>query len=326
MIVRDGRTVFLEPFGLQDRERVIPAQRDTIFAITSLTKSFTCAAAMALVDDGKLALDDPIHRHLPAFREMRLWDGSPVPEPILMRHIMTHSSGLLDALPESFLATDYSLAELVDMGAIQPLAFPPGQRWAYSNLGFNALGRIVEIISGRPFQEFIHRRILKPLGMNDSFFATPGNRASRIAAAYASIDGSLVREELRFSSGSRFVSPSNGLYSTARDLARFWRSMLDRRILSRESVEAMITSQTGSWSAGFIPGCGYGLGCSVVTQPIGMFDRYSTGTFGHGGFFQTHVWTDPAAKLTAIVLCQHRCIEPVSDEVATFIARAPSIM
>jgi CubicO group peptidase (beta-lactamase class C family) len=253
MIVRDGRTVFLEAVGLQDRERAIRAQPDTIFALTSATKPITCAGAMTLVDNGLLSLDDPIHRFIPAVRQQRLWNGSAPSSPILIRHIMTHCSGLIDAIPESFLATDYSLKELVAMGSVQPLAFDPGSRWAYANLGVNVLGRIIEIVSDRPFDEFIHRSILEPLGMKNSFYTLPRSREHRIAAAYASAAGVFVREELPFSSGHPFVAPSSSLFSTAQDLARFLQMLLGkgsfagRRILSPHSAEAMVTSQTGSW-------------------------------------------------------------------------------
>jgi CubicO group peptidase (beta-lactamase class C family) len=287
---------------------------------------------MTLVDEGKLSLDDPLERFIPAFGAQRLWDGSTPSAPILIRHIMNHSSGLVDAIPDSFLATDYSLEELVIMGAAQPLAFPPGARWAYGNLGLNALGLIIEILSGSAFHQFIRRRVLEPLGMKDSFFVVPRARAHRIAAAYATVPGGFVREELPHTRPTRFVSPSNGLYSTAPDLARFLQMLLGkgafagRRILSPLSAETMVTSNTGDWNAGFIPGSGYGLGCSVITKATGMFQPYSAGTFGHGGYYQTHIWADPTANLVSIVLCQHRCPQPVSDEVATFIARSPGIM
>lgn len=333
LIAVDGQTRFLHAFGLQDRENGIPATPSTIFHLTSLTKPVTAAAAMTLMDERRLSLEDPISKFLPAFDSQLLWNGQPLTEPIRIRHIMTHSSGLIDAIPEEFLSTDYSLAELIDMAAQQPLGFAPGERWAYANLGFDVLGRIIEIVSGQTFHDFVRARILGPLRMKDSFYGVERRKAERIAAYYAPHDGQLVREPTDpAQSRARFIPPSHGLHSTASDLARFFTMLLNqgrlgsRRVLSLESAQAMVTSQTGRWNAGFIPGSGYGLGCSVITGPEEIFRFHSPGTFGHGGCFQTHAWVDPERRILTVILCQQRCFElPVAREVAAFLTRSVAV-
>lgn len=307
-------------------------RRDSIFWLTSLSKPFVCAAAMALVDDGKLALDAPLETLIPAFAAQRLADGSKPRRPIFIRNLMTHTSGLGSSLPDGFQETDYDLAELAEAAAGQNLEFTPGDRWVYGNRGMDVLGRIVELASGQPFHQFVADRIFGPLGAADCFYLTRPECESRMTAAYLGVAGNATRRAGFSRLNACSASPSMGLHGTAGDLARFYQMLLNgglfegRRVLSREAVTLMMSNQTGDWDAGFIPGFGYGLGLGVVRIPTGIFRDYSRGSFGHGGRHQIHAWADPEKQLISIILCQHLCPEAlVSQQAADLIAMSATV-
>jgi len=169
---------------------------------------------------------------------------------------------------------DLTLAEAVSYYAQAPLDFEPGSRWNYSNPGFAVLGRIIEVVSRRPYERFIDERILKPLGMRDSFFFPPANKTGRIAMVYALENTGLRRagSEIfggapdQFRKGAKYPCPECGLYSTATDVFAFLQTMLNggtyngQRLLSRQSVDVMTMLHTGDLKAGFTPGLGWGLG------------------------------------------------------------------
>ena len=305
-------------------------REDTLFHVTSLTKPVTCAGIMTLVDEGRLALDDPLEKYVPAFARQRLWNGKPPASPITIRHLMTHMSGLLDSISPECLRSGFTLAELLAAAASQPLGFDPGTRWFYNNLGIVVAGGVIEAVAGESYGSFIGERIFRPLGMSNSFFRLPRSARARLAVHYAEEDRGLVREpENLLPEDAGFVSPANALYSTAGDLARFLQMMLNqgeldgRRVLSKKSALSMTTSHTGAWEAGFVPGAGYGLGFSIVNHPTGVFRNYSRGSFGHGGNYQGHAWADPGKGLIVVVLFQHRCIDkPIGEELAELLGMA----
>lgn len=339
LIARHGHVASLAAVGYQDREKQIPMRTGTIFQIMSNTKPITCTGIMILLEEGRLALIDPVEKYLPEFKGQKLSHcdaGKTGPDcaltkpqrPIIIRDLMTHTSGLRSATPQGFVKADHTLAEVVSVGAQQPLEFEAGAKWSYSNMGIATLGRIIEVISKRPYEQFIAERIFAPLKMNDTHYILPAEKHNRLAAVYTDDHGTLKRDASDpFRTGTKYISPEGGLYSTANDLARFYQMMLNRgtldghRILSAASVELMTTLHTGDLKTGFAPGMGYGLGWAVVREPAGMFRLNSIGTFGHGGAYRTYCWVDPAKDMVGVLLFQRtNGGGDVADEINAFIA------
>jgi CubicO group peptidase (beta-lactamase class C family) len=208
------------------------------------------------------------------------------------------------------------------------LLFQPGTAWNYSNFGIGLLGRIIEVVSGRPYDQFMAERIFQPLGMKDTFYDVPTDKASRVATVYSYDEGQLkpLRPAL---AGAKIPSPDSGLLSTASDLARFNQMMLNKgalngkRVLSSAAIEAMTTSQTGDLKAGYAPGVGQGYGYEVVREPLGMYRYTSIGTFEKAGVYRTYVWVDPAKDLVGIILMQRNtggASADLAEEVDIFMA------
>ncbi len=336
LLAHRGEVVSLSAVGYQDREAKIPMRPDTIFQIASMTKPLTAAAVMVLLEEGVLALTDPVEKYLPEFRGQMLKEGDSLRKParpIAIRDLMTHTSGMGGApaaIRNIFESRDRTLAEAVLLYSQQPLNFEPGSRWQYSNTGIATLGRIVEVVSGRPYERFMDERIFQPLGMKDSFYFVPEDRKSRIAAMYSIESGKLQRASADiYRKGARYPAPEGGLYSTAADLAAFYQMMLNggvlrgRRILSRASVEVMTMVHTGEMQTGFSPGMGYGLAWSVVRNPAGMFRLNSIGAYGHGGAWRTYGWVDPGRNLLGVILMQRiGGGGDLADEISAFMQMA----
>ncbi len=306
LLARNGHVVDLSAVGFQDWENRQPMQADSLFPIASMTKPITATGMMILIDEGKVKLDDPISHYIPAFRQTRLVDGSPPRREITVRDCLTHTSGIVGDQ-----RTSGSLADTVEQIARRPLAFHPGERWAYSP-GLTIIGRIIELVSGEPYERFLERRIFQPLGMHDTTFRPSKEQQARLARLYkpGPEPGSLAPAThwINDLSEDRTANPSAGLFSTARDLFRFYQMILDggqwkdQRILSRDSVHQMVRLQTGELMTGFTPGNGWGLGWCVVREPQGVTAMLIPGTFGHGGAFGTQGWVDPERRMIFVLL------------------------
>lgn len=330
LAARRGELALLEAIGYQDLEARKPMQPDTIFQIMSMTKPFVGVGIMMLAEEGKLTLNDPVEKHLPEFRGQMVAENGPdgtrrlrkPSRPITIRDLMTHTSGMSGSPPPSapdiLQRLHLRLADAVLLYAQQPLEFDPNTQWRYSNMGIAVLGRIIEVISGQPFERFLAERILNPLGMKDSFIFPPADKTSRIAAVYRKRDGKLVKagseilggDPLQFRRGAVYSMPEAGLYSTAADLRRFYQMMLNggilegRRYLSRASVELMTAVHTGHLTSGHNPGTAFGLTWEVVKDITGAYALLSPGTFKHGGAFGTHGWVDPKKEIVGVFLIQ----------------------
>jgi CubicO group peptidase (beta-lactamase class C family) len=256
------------------------------------------------------------------------------PRLITLYDLLTHTSGMAGGAPRGlsdiFQRRQRTLAEAVAVYSQQPLEFEPGTRWRYSNMGIATLGRVIEVVSGMPYEQFLARRIFEPLGMQDSFFFPPADKHARIASVYDIADGKLVKADIDlYRKGAKYPAPEGGLYSTAPDLARFYQMMLNggaldgTRLLSKSAVEVMTQVHTGELEAGFAPGMGYGLAWSVVRNEQGVFRGNSVGAYGHGGAYRTYGFIDPRKDLIGIILYQRVSGGgDLADEINAFIALA----
>jgi CubicO group peptidase (beta-lactamase class C family) len=330
LILRKGELAHLNATGFADLAKKKPIRPDTLFQIMSMTKPVVAVGIMMLAEEGRLAVNDPVEKHLPEFRgqwmvESREADTVKLKKPsrpITIRDLLTHTSGLrtqpppgLEGLQERM---DRPLAEAVAVYSQTPLEFEPGTQWLYSNMGIDTLGRIIEVAAGMKFEEFLERRIFGPLGMKDSFIFPKPEHHERIAQVYAWREGKLGLkgypgyggEPMNYRKGAVFSGPSYSLYSTAGDLARFYQMALNggtfegKRVLSKESVKVMTGLHTGNIQTGHNPGTGFGLAWEVTREPLGSLTLQSGGTYGHGGAFGTYGWVDPEKELVGVFLVQ----------------------
>jgi CubicO group peptidase (beta-lactamase class C family) len=322
LVSRHGQIASLEAVGYADLEKKTPMRADHLFWIASMTKPITATAVLMLRDDDRLSVEDPVEKYLPEFKGQWMISQKSDTQltlvrpsrPITLRDLLTHTSGLGD-VPSP--RPDASLAELVMAYSQTPLRFEPGSRWEYSNAGINTLGRIVEVVSRRPFAVFLQQRIFTPLGMKDTTFWPTPAQARRLAKSYQPAEGGagLETTPIFFVKGeltdrTRTPSPAGGLFSTASDLGRFYQMILDggtyrgKRLLSRDGIDRMVRPQTGELKAGFTEGMSFGLGWGVVKQPTGVTAMLSPGSYGHGGAYGTQGWVDPAKEMVLVLMIQ----------------------
>lgn len=309
LVVRRGQVASLETIGWQDLESKVPMKTDTIFRIASMTKPVTAIAVLMLEEDGKLSIDDPVSKFVPEFGKLE------TPKPITVKHLLTHTSGIPPGLPpemsDLWAKRNRTLAEAVPAFARAP-QIEPGTKWVYCNAGFDTLGRVVEVASGRPFETLLEERLFKPLGMKDTSFYPAREKLARTAVPYKKDGDRLARVEsfLGDVPDGKYPIPAGGLFSTAGDLNRLYQMMLGRgamdgrRYLSDASVEKMTRNHTGDFKAAFTPGMVMGLGWQIVGTPTGVTEMLSPGSYGQGGAFGTQGWIDPKREMFCVLLVQ----------------------
>lgn len=310
LIATPGNVVQITTTGLADIEAKRPMREDTIFRIASMTKLITATALMQLVEQRKIALDDPVEKYLPSFRDQKI-HKKPISRPITVRDIMTHTAGVKTPDPKS--TKDFTLEQLVDQMGAEGLEFEPGEKWKYSN-GLTVAGRLIEVVSKESYADYLQQHIFAPLGMTDTAFTLTKEQAARLAVTYkpGKEPGTLEAVAIPDPTVPRTPGPSGGLFSTARDQARFYQAILsggkpgDLRILKAETVQQMLTPQTGELVTGFTPGNQWGLGWCVVQRPQGVTRLLSPGTYGHGGAWGTQGWIDPVRKLIFVLMIQRQ--------------------
>lgn len=325
LVVRAGQPVVALRSGQRDLARQQPMTPDTLFRLYSMSKPITSAAAMLLVEDGRLALDAPISRWLPEFEAVQVWAGGTLEapqlrapaRPITLRHLMSHQAGF--ALGERAPAAARTLldraapSDAPDLAgyarrvARAPLAEDPGTRFAYDGVNTEVLARLIEVAAGLPFDRFLKERIFNPLGMHDTVFEVPDPQRRRVVdLTVMAPSRQLARADARSARepGARlnaYPSGAGGLYSTATDFARFCQVLGDqgRPLLKAESVTAMFRNQLASHQPPTMPGRpdeGFGLGGAVgLQQP----------TFGWTGAASTYFSVDASSRSCAILLLQH---------------------
>ncbi len=350
LIARHGKVVFHENYGVMDLESKKPIAKDTIFRIYSMSKAITSAAALILHDEGKLDLNAPVAKYIPDFANMKVVDGDkevPATREMTVAQLFTHTSGITYGAPggdttekmvEDTDALDKSSdLELMTMKLGQiPLPFEPGTDWKYG-AGIDVLGRVVEVVSGQPLDEFLAARILKPLGMTDTGFYVPEEKQERFATNYFS-DGKgrmIIRDDPKRSAyltKPGLLSGGGGLVGTASDYMRFLLMVAGdgefegTRILSPEAVKLMRTDQVPKM-AGWVTfgeeirqGVGYGLGFSVTTEEHKSNPHARKAEYGWGGAASTHYWLSPEDDLVVLTMEQR---VPYSSE--TEVALKPVI-
>ncbi|WP_367319691.1 serine hydrolase domain-containing protein [Streptomyces sp. HUAS ZL42] len=346
-VSRGGRVAHLTTHGRRDVAAGLPVEPDTLWRIYSMTKPVTSVAALMLVEEGRLSLDDPVARHLPSFADARVYvDGSgttmttrPAEQPILVRHLLTHTAGLTFAFYhchpvdaayraaglESAVLPGTDLAETVEAYARLPLQYEPGTQWNYS-VATNVLGRVIEVVSGQPLDVFFAERIFGPLGMTDAGFCVTDVQAERLSELYGETEDGGIEPiaGLPLHGRPRFLSGSGGMVASAHDMHRFMELLRRRgeldgtRLLRPRTVELMTRNHLpggadlrafGSRPAHDEPGnegVGFGLGVSVVIDPERTQAPSGLGTYGWSGVATTTFWVDPSRDLTVQFMTQVR--------------------
>jgi CubicO group peptidase (beta-lactamase class C family) len=310
LVIQDGKVVHHAAAGMADLQKGRPMEKDALFWIASMTKSVNATAVMLLVDEGKLALDTPAAQWLPELGKMKLKSGESPSTPITLRMLLSHTAGI--AFPPR-KATDGAISLKTYVAGLlkAPLAFEPGSAYEYG-FGPTVAGRILEVVSGMKYEDFLRTRLFEPLGMKDTLFNPDEARRARIARTYKLDEDSheLVTGYNPFvtsdASVTHMVEPSGGLFSTASDLGRFYSMIaaggtLDGvQILSAKAVQDM----TRPVSAGNKPQP-YAAGWQVNLESEKPSALMPAGSFGHGGAFATHGWVDPAHRLVTVFLVQN---------------------
>ncbi len=344
-VVRGGHVAYARTMGLMDRERALPMADDTIFRIYSMTKPIASIALMQMYERGMFQLLDPVHRYIPEWRTLQVGemadDGSLAlvkpRRPMNVRDLLMHTTGLAGALfpgnpidaafaeARRDLGPGQTLAGVTALLAQHPLKFHPGTHWNYG-LSTDIVGRLVEILSGLPFDEYLQREIFEPLGMRDTGFFVPEAEQHRLAACYQYQPANQPRlMEGPFTNGilrpRPYLSGAGGLVSTAHDYVAFCQMLANggqlhgRRVLGRKTLELMTVNHLpggstlqdmavgGFGEAGF-EGVGFGLGFAVGLGPAATGMAGSGGEFSWGGAASTAFWIDPAEDLFAVFMTQ----------------------
>jgi len=339
LIARRGKVAYLQAFGARDRESASPMREDAIFRIASQSKAPVSVAVMILQEEGKLLIGDDVGRYLPEFAKTSVavprvgaggYDVMPAKRPITIRDLLTHTAGIsygdgpaADQWRAAgitgwyFADRDEPVGATISRLAALPFDAQPGEKWVY---GYNTdiLGALVERVSGQPLDVFLRTRIFEPLGMRDTCFYLPKEKADRLATVYSVAGGGTVTRTPdtggMISQGAYLNGPRKsfsggaGLLSTASDYARFLQMLLNggelegKRILSRATVKLMTVSHTGGIP--FRPGQGFGLGFSVVEDLGARGLPGSVGEYGWGGAYHSTYWVDPAEELVVVYMTQ----------------------
>jgi CubicO group peptidase (beta-lactamase class C family) len=330
LVARRGRLVHLEAHGLMDIESKRPMEKDAIFRIASMSKPVTGVAVMMMLEEGKLHLNDPVSKYLPEFKNAKVAIARgnsgesylvPADRDLTIRDLLTHTNGLMTGGIGSKLGPPRpvegdTLATYVPRLATAPLDFQPGTQWAYSGLaGPDTLSRIVELVSGQPYDEFLRTRIFQPLGMKDTFFYPPDDRRPRLTTLYSKSPNGLVKAPNQDGfSLKTYFSGGGGLISTAEDYLQFAQMLLNggelhgKRLLSPRTVDLMASNHVGEMFNGKLGrpahGMGYGLLVGIVEDNVAAGMRVSNGSFGWDGAYGTQTWIDSREKMVTIVMIQ----------------------
>lgn len=343
LVARRGKIVYFKAFGKADNSSNRGLKRDDIFRIASQTKAVTATAVMMLWEEGKFRLDDPISKFIPEFKNPQVlkdfndidctYTTEPAKSEITIRQLLNHTSGLgygaIDGderfrkiykkagIIDAFTTEPVTIAENVKKLAKLPLHHNPGEKFTYSE-GLDVLGYLIEIVSGMPFDQFLRKRLLNPLGMSDTWFYLPPEKAGRLVAVQTFKDGKwhlfpadFYDPDYPIRGAKTFFSGGAGLSSTARNYATLLQMYLNggqlngRRFLSRTTVDTILANQTGELMGGKQAQKYFGLAFAVLT-PEGQAKggNGTVGAFDWGGYFNTQYFADPREKVVGILMKQ----------------------
>jgi len=334
LVARQGEVFYFKSFGMQDVENNRAMQQNSLFQIASMTKPITATALLMLMEEGKVKLDDPITKYIPAYSQLKVLqpDGSMVEPnvPLTLTHFLRQTTGL-PPLGSSYLREKVdrskinSLKEYVDAFVNLPLLHQPDEKFTYS-VNMDVIGRVVEIVTGQPFETFIKTRIFDPLGMKETFYIISGEKLNRFSSIYRSENGELKLLEGPSLRPEKFIRASGGLISTAQDYFLFAQMLLNKgeldgkRILKKETVEMMVSDMLPraiyplSVMGLEMENTGFGLGVAVVNgdpkdwtpKPLqrSNFANLPAGSFAWPGSLNTYWWADPANQIVGVFLVQ----------------------
>jgi CubicO group peptidase (beta-lactamase class C family) len=340
LIARRGKVGYFETYGWQDKEANVPMRKDAIFRMYSMTKPVTGVAVLILYEEGRFFLSDPVSKYLPELANMKVavveTDAQtgrktrytvPARRQMTILDLLRHTSGLDYRGPEDEDGkliyqklganfSDETIGELVKKLGQAPLVHQPGTIWDYG-LSMDVLARLVEVVSGKPYDKFLEERIFKPLGMADTGYYVPAEKHSRLAKLYTPAEGGTVKPSTAPPQTS-YLKPTvhfgggSGLVSTASDYLRFCQMLLNGgeldgvRILSRKSVELMSADHLGDMPRTGLLALGYGFGLTVaVNTGIGRTGAVgSAGEYFWGGAAGTRFWIDPKEQMIGIFMIQ----------------------
>jgi len=333
LLVHNGSVAYHKAFGYRDVGTKTPLQRDDTFRMASQTKAVTSLAAMMLWEEGRFQLDDPVALYLPEFRQARVmtkfnaadssYEARPATRRMTIRQLFTHTSGLdypgigsedfraiyaKAGVPSGIGTDDAVLAEKVKLLGTLPLKHEPGERFTYG-LSVDVLGRLVEVLSGMPLDEFFRTRIFVPLRMHDTWFGLPSDKQARLVALHSEKDGKVSSSHTPDGGihpdypnrPLKYFSGGAGLSGTTGDYARFLQLFLNggeldgARLLGRKTVDMMLTNQIGALQPAF------GLGFALETPQNDGTTPLSLGSFSWGGAFATTYWADPKEQLVGLI-------------------------
>ncbi len=345
ILSRRGEVVHRDCYGFADVEAQRAVEPETIYRIYSMTKPVTSVAMMMLYEEGHFLLENPLQRFLPEFADVQVWDGGtaesprtrPPSRPVTVHDLLTHLSGLTygfhfqHPLDELYRANDlgtftepaFDLAEGVRRLASLPLLFDPGSRWNYS-MSTDVCGRLVEVISGMPLDQFLRERILDPLGMHDTAFHAPEADLDRCSALYTRAQGGglhRIGEPRSMVRPPTLLSGGGGLVSTTDDYLRFAHLLLgggalgEVRLLSPRTVAYMarnhlpggrLLNEMGqsTFAEVAMEGTGFGLGFGIVEDAAALRNLASEGEYSWGGAASTAFWVDPAEEICVVFMTQ----------------------
>jgi CubicO group peptidase (beta-lactamase class C family) len=329
LAVRRGRIAHLKCHGLADAEQQKPMTEDAIFRIYSMTKPITAVAVLTLYEECRFFLDDPLKKYLPEYEQTRVRSHRPDEPELLMpprrditiHDVLTHTAGFTYDVVHDAENLGLNLAGFSQKFATVPLSHHPGIRWQYS-ASHDVLGRLIEVVSGQPFDTFLQERIFDPLGMVDTGFYVPGKKQDRLAAIYE-LDENLhlipkKKEDRPYLRKPKFLSGGGGLVSTTADYLRFCLMLLNngelegRRTLGRKTVDLMRVDHLPPGHPGIAPyKFGYGLGVSVVRSLAEKQGMASVGEYGWGGAANTDLWIDPAEDMITMIMMQLKHPKPL---------------
>ncbi len=343
LIIRNGKIAYYKSAGYNDLDTKAPLNKEGIFRIASQTKAITSVAVMMLYEEGKFLLDDPVSKYIPSFKNERVLDKFnakdttyttvPAKRDITVRDLLTHTSGIgyaqigsdetnaiyaKNKITAGLYVKDDPLSDAMNRLGALPLMHQPGEKWTYG-LNTDLLGYLVEIWSGMTLDDFFRKRIFEPLGMNDTYFNVPLEKANRLVNFFQQDSLGHLHKETHSFGGQKglpmdfplqkktYFSGGGGLSSTLYDYGVFLQMLVNggiyngQRILSRNSVRMMTMNQIGHLSLGEDK---FGLGFSIVTPESSRLMPMQAGTYSWGGAFSTTYWVDPAEKMVVLLYRQ----------------------